>query len=283
MQEQSRKQIQDVIAANKKAIKEPDPKAALIGNPDLLLLIQKQDRVGIELLISRLKEYQEELLPFVLKIKERVSDITEDTHICAIYLLSCHVFENWKAFFILAQEGKSSVAGSSIRMIKEGIMQIQLFALDYSQGNRTNLDKWLSGEIIPHARGREAIEAKLSKFNPIQDLDGKKLDAHIYQIESQVSHNAYVTILEMVSPFTEDYDLKGPTGYHRALAYLRYAAGSLEAFNIALKIVYSQVIKDDVAWKNLDKILLKHNPAFANGVDPEIFKDFSRKAPREST
>lgn len=260
MQEASKKIIEKAIISNREAIKQNGPKMDLLQNPDMLLIHNAKDKIQINLLLSQLQKQLSELLPFVKKIKLHIVDITENTHICAIYLLLCNVFDVWLSFFILAKEGKSSAAGSLIRVIKEGIMQVDLFSTEALKGDYTNLNKWFGGEIIEHGKGREKVSNFLEGNLLAQEGSLKNLSTHIYQIESQASHNAYETILESVSPFSEDYDFDGYTEYYRTIAWLRYAVGSLEATNITLKMVYTTVINDEEAWKKLDDILIKYNP-----------------------
>lgn len=273
MQEQSRKKIEEVIESNKQAIKSKKPKEALAQNPDLLFIEKEGYKATIGSLLLRLHNQYGDLLPFVHKLKPHITDITETTHVCAIYLLLCRVFDDWKTLFILAGKGKSSAVGNLVRMIKEGNMLVNLFAIEFSNKTRANLDKWFSGEIISHSTGREEMGKYFDKYLP-SELDDRKLAAHIYQVESQFSHNAYATILELVSPFTEDYDFDGRTGYYRTISHLRYAAGSLENTNIALKIVYSLVTNDEEVFKKVNEILIKYNPKINDGVNEESVKDF---------
>lgn len=260
MQEPNRSKIKYVIASNKQAIKSSKPKAALLHNPDMLRSIQERDKLKIGLLLSRLREQYSELFPFVKKVKLHINDIIEETYVCAIYLLLCHVFDNWNSFFILAENGRSSAAGNVIRTIKEGIMQIELFSIDSLSEERTNLDKWFSGDIIRHVTGRRKVGEYFDESLPFSEVNVKELSSQVYQIESQVSHNAYASILELVSPFTEDYDFDGYSGYHRTLAWLRYASGSLEATNIVMKMVYLMVIKDAESFKKINEILVRYSP-----------------------
>jgi hypothetical protein len=277
MQEESRKKIEKVIASNKFAIKKKEPKIAFATNLRLRHDILVQDKREIAILLSALQSQHSELSPFVHRLKSYVKDITEETHICAVYLILCHIFENWDSVFLLADNGKSNAVGNLIRTIKEGIMLTELFCFDCKNNDSTNLKRWFSGYIIEHSVGREKMSKNFdeSLINP--QLDFKKMDAHIYQMESQVPHNSYATILELVSPFTEDYDFDGFTGYHRTLAWLRYATGSLAATNISLKAVYSYIINDEQIYNNLDKILLKYNPNLKDGLDKQIFDDFQKK------
>ena len=260
MHEESRKKIKFAIASNKQAIKKSEPKSNLLQNPDILRIMKERNKLEADRLLSRLRGQYGELFPFVKNIKLHIKDITEETHVCAAYLLLCHIFDNWHSCFILFENGRSSASGNLIRTIKEGIMQVELFAVDSLSEDRTNLDKWFSGDIIQHGTGRKKVGEYFDKYLPSSEVDMTELSSQIYQIESQVSHNAYVSILELVSPFTEDYDFDGYNGYYRILAWLRYAAGSLEATNIALKMVYATVAKDDESFKKINEILVKYNP-----------------------
>ena len=170
------------------------------------------------------------------------------------------MFNLWNSLFLLAEKGESSGLGSLIRVIKEGNMQIELFALEATEKNRYNLDRWFSGQIIEHVKGRKKVAEFFKNSLPNNDVDLEKLSSHIYQMESQASHNAYTSILELVSPFFEDYDFDGYSSCYRTIAWLRYASGSLETTNVTLKLIYSTVINDEESYKKIDEILIKYNP-----------------------
>ena len=261
MQQEAKNQIKALIEDNQKKIKDPEPKKYLGIHPNVLTDIQKEKELEIAYLLGQLDNQYKELLPFVEKIKLNIGDITEQTFVCATYLLLCRIFDNWESIFILAKEGKSPAVGNMIRTIKEGIMQVQLFSIDSLSMDRTNLDKWFSGDIVTHGVGRE----KLAKFCKEENPEGEKTDdltTQIYSIESLVSHNSYASIIESVSPFTEDYSFNGSTSYHRTVAWLRYAIGSLESTNIAMKFVYSHIMKDTDGYQKLSEILVKYNPIY---------------------
>lgn len=261
MQKKAKNKIKTLIENTQKRLKDSEPKKALNIYPNILTDIQKEKELEIDYLLTQLDNQYKELLPFVKKIKLSISDITEQTFICATYLLLCRIFDNWESIFILAKNGKSSAIGDIIRPIKEGLMQVKLFSIDSSDMNRTNLDKWFSGDIITHGVGRE----KFTKFYKKENLEGENindLSTQVYSIESQVPHNGYASILESISPFTEDYDFNGCTSYHRTVAWLKYAIGSLESTNIAMKFVYSDIMKDMDGYQKLSEILIKYNPIY---------------------
>ena len=260
MQERSRVMVEDVIKSNRDGIKAKGAKVELENNPSMLTTDKAQDEESIRKLLIKLRAQYNELFPYVKKLKNYIADITEETHICAIYLLLCQVFNIWESFFILSEAGKSSSIGGLIRMIKEGDMQVQLFVTEASENSRVNLNKWFKGEIITHGEGRDKVSKFIEKGTPVSGDNLKDLSAHIYQMESQASHNAYTSILELVSPFTEDYDFEGYCGYYRTVIWLKYAFGSLEFTNITLKMVYLNIVKDQGAYKEINKILVKYNP-----------------------
>lgn len=274
MQDLSRKKIQFTIESNKFAIKQKEPKVAWSREPNLRHSIQKRHKREIDELLTILQKQHVELLPFVKNIKSHIKDITESTHICAIYLLLCHIFDNWNSLFLLAENGKSAAMANLLRMIREGNLLVHLFVTEAAAKKRTNLDKWFAGDIIGQAICRKTVSAYPAKHSPHPEIDEEKLGAHIYGIESQASHNAYIATLESVSPFTEDYDFAGYTGFYRALSWLRCMRGALSSTNIALKAVYSSVIKDKDNYKELDDILMKYEPSINDGINTAIIKDF---------
>lgn len=272
MQELTRDRINVVIQSNKSAIKNPNAKIALGRNHSLLSDRQEvnKDQIKKTLLVRR--DQHSELLPFVKKIKLHIGDITESTHVCAIYILLCHIFENWNSLFILAEQGKNSAVANLLRMIKEGVAMVELFTMEFAKGESTNLDKWFSGEIIGQEICRKMAGEFAKEYSPCQEVNVKELDAHIYQMESQASHNSYLSVLELVSPFTEDFDFDGYTGFVRTCAWIKY--GSLASTNIALKLVYQLLTRDKKDLERLDKILIKYNPEMNGEIDKESLKDF---------
>mgnify|MGYP001588103487 CR=1 FL=1 len=81
-----------------------------------------------------------------------------------------------------------------------------------------------------------------------------------------------MAVLESVSPFTEDFDFDGYTGFYRIISWLR--AGSLTTTNITLKLVYSSVINNKEYVAKLNEILIRYNPTINDGIDKEDLKDF---------
>ena len=260
MQEKSREKVQFLIQDNIRAIKSTYPKIALSRNSQLLQSAQEKNELDIDKLLLKLQEYHAELFLFIKKIKTRVNDIAERTHICAVYLLINKIFDDWSALFLLAKNGKSLAANNLLRTVSEGVELIHLFIIEASQGGRSNLDSWLSGEIIPNRTCRKKVAEHHEKYSFVSKIDFRALSSHIYQMESQVPHNSYESILESVSPFTEDYDHEGFTGYQRTVFLLHYASGSMAGVNIVLKAIFGILINEASEFQQLDQILRKYNP-----------------------
>lgn len=261
MQEQTRKTVKKIIDINKQAIKNSAPKVTLKENPDFLTIKLDRDKAEIHQILKKLRSQHNELLPFVKEIKKYIQDITETTYVCAAYLLLCHTFQNWNSLFLLAEYGKNSAIQTLIRMIEESLKLIELFVVE-SKNKRDNIDKWYSGEIIIHGTGRKMTNKFFDDLlNTNSDIE--ELETHIYQMESQTPHNSYASVLECISPFTEDYDFEGYTGFHRTNeSAIKYAEGKMKTTIITLKTVYSLLLKDQHGFEKVNKILLKYNPKY---------------------
>lgn len=264
MQEQTRKIVKLVMDSNKQAIKNREPKIALKKNPNLLIVNQKKYKNEIDQILIKLRDQYTELLPFVKGIKKHIKDITETSHVCAVYLSLCFAFQNWNSLFLLAEYGKNSAALALIRMIRESLTLAELFALESSKNEREYLDKWCSGEIIPNRIGREMVSKFFDELSPIPNLIPlhyvKNLMTKLYQMESQVLHSSYASILECISPFTEDFDFEGYTGFYRTKIFLKHAEGMMTATSSTLKLVYLLLLKDAGSFDKVNEILMKYNP-----------------------
>jgi hypothetical protein len=256
MTEQSKNLLREHIKGQIESIKNVQPKIELQINPSLLVEDNIVDKEEISNLLIKLRRYYDELFPLLKKIKNHITDITEKTHICAVYLTLCNVFNFWNSFFILAEQGRGIEAGSLLRVIKEGNMQADLFITEAMQGNRAQLDRWLEGEIMTHGEGRKKVSNFMEIISPNTGDEFKILSTQTYQIESQAAHNAYEAILENVSPFTEDYDFDGYSNYFHTISWIKYAHGSLQGTNITLKGVYIY-LKDNESHEKLDEILIR--------------------------
>lgn len=257
MNKHAKETVEFAIKDSKRAIKSPLPKIALKQNPNLLADEQKKNEDEIAKRLDYLKKYYNELLPFIKEIKQYIKDITEETPICAAYLLLSSAARYWKSIFLLVENGDLAFQ-ITLRTIKESLALTDLFTLEFRKNKRKNLDRWFSGEIIKHGSAREAHSDFIKEDPTNAELDIKGLAAHIYQLESQYLHNSYAAILECISPFTEDFDFGKRTCYLRTKDALDQLKSTMDATNITLKSTYLFLIQDKEKYEKLDKILIKY-------------------------
>lgn len=259
MNELSRKKVKEVIDSNKRAIKNPAPKKALETYPDILKRDVVASKIGIEYKIIILEKRLNELLPYIKNIKKYIKDITEETFLCAVYLLMSNVSQNWNSLISLAKEGDYG-SFAFVRLIKEGIALSDLLVLDFQKNKRKNLEKWFSGEILGHSPTRTAHNEFMKENGTEEEYKFvEEANSTMYFIESQNIHSGYAAMLERISPYTKDFDYSGRTQYHRTNCGLDYALGAIDAMNISLKFVYADLLKDMNGFKQLDDILIKYS------------------------
>ncbi len=277
MHEETKKSIKLLINSNRQKIKAPEAKQALKNNLNLLKTIKERDIKIIIKLLQRLQNQNNELSPFVKDLKNKISDITAETHLCATYLLLCYVLQTWQSIYLLAKNGFYSQVLILIRVIKESLMLCDNFILEYKNNNKESLNKWFSGVIISHAVGRKSVSRFIDEYGNFPNLDTKQLQSHIYQMESLFPHSSYTSMLENVSPFTENFDFEGYTGFRRMESALKYAIGTMGTFAITLKSVYLFLLQDHIKYDKIDRILTKYdNNLNKKNVSEKIQKTFKK-------
>lgn len=257
MNEKTKKDKAFLIADNRRAIKSLEAKKALKEDPNLIEKDKERSRMEIALKLPTLEQYFSELLPFIKNLRGYVQDITEETFICAVYLSLSHACQDWKSLFSLARNGDYG-SFAFVRLIKEAIALSDLFVLDSRKNKHKHLSEWFKGEIVGHGACRIAQDEFMQEGGMVVD-EMKNIASHIYQMESLVIHGSYISMIESVSPFTEDFDYDGRTQYSRTNNGLDYAKGVMDAMNINLKLVYGQLIGDKEKYEQLDKILTKYS------------------------
>lgn len=246
-----------LIADNRRAIKSLEAKKALAENPNLIEEDKERSKMEIALKLPALEQYFNELLPFIKNLRSYVQDITEETFVCAIYLALSHACQDWRSLFSLARNGDYG-SFAFVRLIKDAIALSDLFVLDARKNESKHLKEWFSGEIVNHGAFRVAQDEFMQESGLEADVM-KNMASHIYQMESLVIHGSYISMIESISPFTEDFDHEGRTQYFRTSKGLDYAKGTMDAMNISLKLVYGQFVGDKEKYEQLDKILIKYS------------------------
>lgn len=278
MNPQTKVLIQELIRGHRKAIKNSKAKEALRLDPDILDKNSKKFKKETEENLQSLKNYYNELFPIIKSFKKNIKDIIEETPACATYLLLCNMFKTWDAFFELVNLQHHFAALVLIRNIKECSALIELLAIENYNNTDSFLSKWFAGEIINHKECREEIK---KFFNNHKKESGPQypteLATHLYSAESQAPHNSYASILESISPFSEDFEFEGHTANFRTIHVTKYAIGSMTRTNIAIKLATMFVYKDTDTLAAVENVLIKYNPQMESAESNYIIKKFNRQ------
>lgn len=261
MQEKSKNIIKQHIEEAINAISNEKTKNALEINPEIQNYIKEKDAMQIGDLLKEITEYYDELLPYIKKIKINVPQITDQTCICACYLLIAQVFKLWNSILLLGEKANNTAIMVIIRAIKEHNMLISMLALEYSEKNNENLKKWFSGDLIMHSAGRKKMSSLISNDEIFKSVDNQKIydfETHLYSIESALAHPSYVSVLENINPFSKDFDFNSYAGFHRTVSALEYAKGTMDNTTIAIKTIFGFILKQKDIYIELNKILEKH-------------------------
>ena len=273
MHEKVKNDISHIINDNIRAIKNPYTKLELLQNPNILKELEQDYKNEIESLMLELEKQYNDIIPFIKDLKKYVKDITEQTFFSAIYLLSNSILSIFSSIKILANKWEYISIMTLLRKLDEAATLCNLFSIECNENNPNNLNKWFSWKIINHKIWRE----KTDKLPEWINVDFEALQSYLYQMTSQAAHNWYSSLLESISPFTEEYDNK-LTWYYRTISALKMTLWWITEFIIALKWIYLFIIKDSVTYDKLDLLLNKFNPDFWKNTNfSSIEKDFPKK------
>lgn len=265
-----------LINQTRENIKRSDLKEHLLNDTSIQYRAVDNYKVEIWIFTPFLINYCNELLPYVKNIKTGIKDIIEETHIWAIYLLTSQIFETWKSFFHLVNWWYSTALGMQLRNIQEADMLIALFMVEFLEDENVHLMKWFSGKIITHGEGRKRVGAFYSKADS-SFMDIKEISSYIYEIESLGIHNAYISVLQLVNPFIEDFDFERYTQIYRTLSEVKHALHIMSQTNITLKAIYHHILKYHTKYIELDNILKKYSPEVTGQSANDFMKNFKWK------
>lgn len=186
------------------------------------------------------------------ELKNLIPDITEQTVLCATYLIYGKILQTWKAIFLLAKKGYNFEIMEFNRSIIENLDLIHVFYLDK---NSTNLKKWFGGEIITNKVGRELVHEFVVN-GPVNThgLSPYEMANDVYRGFSKYTHCSYVALLESVDVFNEDFDWNKYAGSYYALKNISALEGTMTSMLVALKHTYME-LKDSGNYETVDKIL----------------------------
>jgi hypothetical protein len=167
------------------------------------------------------------------------------------------VLNTWDSIILLANKGKYSSIMILLRSIEEALMQCKLFLLDSNENKTKNINEWFNWSIISHWTWRDKMTANL----PDEWIDIRSMQSYLYKMESMHTHTSYISILENVSPYSEDYDLDWCTGYYRTNEALQWIAlPKMNLMAITLKWIYKLIVQDNQSVSKLNNLISKYNP-----------------------
>ncbi len=235
---------------------------------------KNQDLKDIEKRVSKLELIHSQIEEKVKKLKNLIPDITEQTPLCAVYLIYGKVLQTWESIFLLSKKGYNFNVMELIRSIGENLDLIKAFHLDKEGGY---LKQWFQGEIIGHKTSRE-IESKFLKEGPLakeikaHDLSPYNLATDVYRAFSTYPHCAYAALLDCIDVFNEDFDWNIYAGSRWTLHNMHALKSAMTATLITLKMTYME-LRDFDNYKEIDKILID----FAGPMDEKTLKDLIPK------
>lgn len=262
-----------LIKSNRDALNNPHTRQWINFNPDYendLISWYKKD---IEIINKKIQIVLLELSAYVYWIRELIPDITASNPICGIYTTLCSCLESFKSIAILWDWWYYQEIMTINRKIEEAKTQCEIFIYDMNDGINTNFEKWLTWSIISHSTWRK----KSANVYSSADFDIESMKNYTYRMESNISHNGYIWMLEMLSPFSLNYDIEGSTRLYRTIWWIELSVEKLKSFCILLKMVYLYILKDNKKYDQLDLILLKYFPDIWKSDIPEnVKKDFPK-------
>lgn len=104
MSQARRNAITELIQENRTAIKNCERKKELLINPLIEDNLKNDFIEEIDFLIASLNHQLIILTPYIRDMRSKILDITEETTLCAVYLLLCSVIKLFDSILILAKQ-----------------------------------------------------------------------------------------------------------------------------------------------------------------------------------
>jgi len=268
-------EIRALIQERLEKIRNPEASDFVRLHPDYPETQKERDRQDIIQSLQQLESIHQKILPHIRDLRRLIKDITERTMICAIYLLFGKVMQTWEAVFLLAKEGRNQEVMELARSINENLDLINLFILD---DTNNYLDKWFDGEIIEHAKAREAIHKFLNLQNPVskEELPVYEISTYIYRVLSKYTHGSYAALLDSVDVFNKDFDFHRFAGYHYTRRNFHILKDAMVKTLIQLKALYL-FLRDNDNYLKVDNILKEVMPTVAEEEMRNILEKFTQK------
>lgn len=268
-------EIRALIQERLEKIRNPKASDFVRLHPDYSEIQKERDRQDIIQSLQQLESIHQRILPHICDLRKLIKDITEKTMICAIYLLFGKVMQTLEAIFLLAKEGRNQEVMDLARSVNENCHLITLFVFDSSDGY---LNRWFDGEIIEHAKAREAIDKFLNPKNPVskEELPVYEVSTYIYRVLSKYTHGSYAALLDSVDVFNKNFDFHRFAGYHYIKRNLHIIRNAIVETLLGLKTLYL-AIKDDHNYLEINNILKEIMPTVTEEEMRNILEKFTPK------
>lgn len=231
---------------------------------------KRKDIANIQEEISKLKLIHRQIRCRIKKIKNLIPDITDQSTLCAVYLIYGKILQTWEAIFFLALRGYNFDIMELTRSISENLGLIKTFHLDKEQ---EHLKQWFRGKIIVDRVSRK-LEDKFIKNGVVKpiieenNLSPYDIATDVYSVFSNYTHCSYAALLDSVDVFNEDFDWNLYAGSHYTLHNIDALKNSMAATLITLKMTYLE-IRDVVSYEEINKMLI----SFAGPMDEQSLRD----------
>jgi len=235
---------------------------------------KRKDIVNIQEEIDKLKFIHCQIRCKIKKIKNLIPDITDQSTLCAVYLIYGKILQTWEAIFFLASKGYDFNTMELTRSISENLGLIKTFHLDKKQ---KHLKQWFQGKIIVGRVSRK-LEDKFIKDSVVKpiieenDLSSYDMATDIYGVFSNYTHCSYIALLDSVDVFNEDFDWNLYAGSHYTLHNIHVLKSFMAATLITLKMTYGE-IGDVNSYEEVNKMLI----SFAGPMDKQSLKNLIPK------
>jgi len=274
MNNKSKAAVKKVIASQLMAIKDPITKMLVELNPEHPKLEKQRQQKQIKEQVAEMEVIYEEMLPFIKNLKKHINSITEETQICAIYLILGRVAKGMKALFLLTKEGMQYEAVETARSIQESLGLVTTFILPkYSE----YLPKWFEGQIVKNSVSRKASHELLNPDELGVEISIEEMENDIYTLFSQYAHTSYAALLTSINVYTEDIDFENITGAHRsATNFQSVVKATMISLLHSLRFVYMFLLKDISESDKITKIVDKISPPPTHEDIKELIKNFGK-------
>lgn len=246
------KSTKEAIDDWKSKLQSGHAKAAAAADPGFPERQKEKHKELLQEPLGFLRDILETIKPLVYGLRSSIEQITEETQICAIYLLFGSVISKWEAMLSLLKQGRSYEAMDQRRSLQEALDLIELFISDTS---KKHLEDWFDGKIVLNWPARNIFDRILKHTPFAKKYSAYSAKTYIYSMMSGYTHNSYAAVSsELVDVFTEDLDRNQITGYYRSLSNSTTLKTVMESTVIQLKALFVHLDERD-KYQEADKIL----------------------------